>query len=1260
MSLSQYAIQDYSNNNIYYINQSTTINSNLTVPINNYLIIPKDYTLTISPNIIINNSGALINYGTIDISLNAAITNTSSGIILNEFSGTIINDSSNNSNTNSGKIINRGSYSNELISSTFTNGSGGIFLNKNGGTFDNTGLVINEPGGVFENYYNYLRVNNGGQVVNYGQYINDIIYEPGTTIIPPYSLIAAGSNHSLGLQYGVSGELYAWGNNISGQLGNDDALYDISSSTPILVLNGQEYIQSPQILANTVQYHYAIRTSNIITSSSTPTSSNILDISVNSLSLTFSEYGYWDISGSIVTIYGIQGNFSDISYSSIFQGGNCNLLGLVTNVINSISSSTNNPLDTSYNLILTISPFSENFINNGGYTVILSSNPTYPSASNFLSNVSTKTLTLPNTITTDPSFTVIIPQDQNYTLPSYTYNSLSSPTNPIFSFFSDSYSSYPASTTSSYTINVGNNNFNLNQLYNYDISYATGNTMNIIISPNGAISTIYEYEYDISNLSLFIAVDNLLIDAFPYLSGVTLTYVTSIPATNTVILNITSGSIKISNNTKLLQLVVNTATTSTPITTIVNDISNNPLMTYTLTTTSLLKLNTPITIQTNPVANNVFSITIDPSNNINNSYSYTTFPKGITGYSTFQINTPVNLIAPTTPFQGYFNADFSFNISYNVSPAPASDLCGNQWISVASGGNTSFGLRDGGYLYAWGDNTYGHLGTGDVVDTSQNYPTKVDLSNCIAVNSGLNHALALDSSNNAWAWGDNTYGQLGDGGIDTSSNIPVSIIFNNYKTFTTSSTSPQPYTIMNPNTTFITVGIAGGYGGNGNNGNVGGYGAFVTVPNIPVNLGQTIYFDIGGNGGNIFGSPAGAGGAGILDPNWSITTILTGGPGLNGGGGGAGSLVYIDNNTNLIAVAGGGGGAFYEDNGGNAGIGINGNGTGVGGGNGTNFTVGGIGGSYTGIEGGGGGGGYGAGGGGVVGFPTQAGIGGGGNGENGQWNDEESATGGAGGSYINPKYNTEYATYIVSNNAPPADPSFSYIQENSSIDTISSTTAKFTYVNTGDNHSLAIDFSNNLFTWGNNSFGQLGVGSTPDTSRNYPSFVQNPNPSPTKWLKAVGGSNHSLGLQSDGSLWAWGDNTYGQLGNGQSGLDMSSNVPISVTNLFPSNIRWVDIAAGANVSMAITNMNQLYAWGSDISGQIGIVNPPYTTPQLISSSLNFIKCAIGGSHSLGININDSNLYAWGINTYGQLGIGTDISHNTPQEVIAPLNPILTF
>ena len=130
-------------------------------------------------------------------------------------------------------------------------------------------------------------------------------------------------------------------------------MYDISSSTPILVLNGAEYIQSPQILLNTVQYTYPTRTSNIITCSSTPSSSNILDISVNSLSLTFSQNGYWDISGSIVTVYGIQGNFSDISYSSIFQGGNCNLLGLVTNVINSISSSTNNPSDTSYNLILT-------------------------------------------------------------------------------------------------------------------------------------------------------------------------------------------------------------------------------------------------------------------------------------------------------------------------------------------------------------------------------------------------------------------------------------------------------------------------------------------------------------------------------------------------------------------------------------------------------------------------------------------------------------------------------------------------------------------------------------------------------------------------------------------------------------------------------------------------------------------------------------------------------------------------------------------
>jgi hypothetical protein len=432
------------------------------------------------------------------------------------------------------------------------------------------------------------------------------------------------------------------------------------------------------------------------------------------------------------------------------------------------------------------------------------------------------------------------------------------------------------------------------------------------------------------------------------------------------------------------------STTPANIPLIVADISNNPRLTYTLTTQPSLFISQPLDISTNTVGSGSLTVTTNPTP----AYNYT-LPKGIAGHSTFTINTPVNLIAPTTQFQGYFNADFSFNISYTASPAPASDLCGNQWISVASGGNTSFGLRDGGYLYAWGDNTSGHLGTGDVVDTSKNYPTQVDLSNCIGVACGLNHALALDSSNNAWAWGDNTYGQLGNGGIDTSSNVPIQIYQN---------------------------------------------------------------------------------------PSFIITSISC-----------------------------------------------------------------------------------------------------------------------------------------------------------------------------GDNHSLAIDFSNNLYTWGNNSSSQLGIGSTPDTSRNYPSLVTNPTSS-AYWLKAVGASNHSLGLQSDGSLWAWGDNTYGQLGNGTIN---NSNVPISVTNPLPSNIRWVDIVAGANVSMAITNTNQLYAWGSDISGQIGNSYGGfyfYTTPQLISSPSNFIKCAIGGSHSLGISLND--LYAWGTNTSGQLGIGNTTTQYVPQPVLPPLNPIL--
>ena len=1233
MSLSQYAIQDYSNNNIYYINQSTTINSSLTIQANKYLIIPKDYTLTISSNIVINNSGALINYGTINISSGAGINNSSSGIILNEFSGTIINDSTSNSNTNSGKIINRGSYSNELTSSTFTNGSGGIFLNKNGGTFDNTGLVTNEPGGVFDNYYNYLRVNNGGKVVNYGQYINDIIYEPGTTIIPPYSLIAAGSNHSLGLQYGVSGNLYAWGNNISGQLGNDDVLYDISSSTPILVLNGQEYIQSPQILANTVQYHYAIRTSNIITCSSTPKSSQILDISVNSLSLTFpgiNGQGYWDISGSIVTVYGIQGNFSDISYSSIFVGGNCNLLGSTTNVIQTISSSTINPLDTSYNLIITLSSYNNNFVNNGGYPVILTSNPIYPSTSNFLAPGTGATLTLPNTITTDPSFTVIIPQDQSYTLPSYTYNSLSSPANPTFSFIST------APPISPYTINVGNSlYFNSNQLVNYDISSVATTTITITPpSPSG--NTIDAVEYDATSLSLFIAVDNSLNDTFPYLNGVTLSYnINNTPKS----LTISSASIKQTLTATLLDLVVNTNITQT-----VADISNNPRMTYTLTTQPSLFINQPLDISTNTVGSGTLTVTTTTTP----TYNFA-LPIGIAGHSTFTINTPVNLVAPTTQFQGYFNADFSFNISYGVSPAPPSDLCGNQWISVASGGNTSFGLRDGGYLYAWGDNTSGHLGTGDIVDTSKNYPTQVDLSNCIGVSSGLNHALALDDINDLWAWGDNTYGQLGN--ISNNNSISPIVIYDYINTTTQPITTTEDITIP-PNVYSINIRITGEQPPENFNNYPGGFGAIVNVYNYPVIPGDKITFSINSLPGGI--------------SSWTDQANNT-----YYQNGGSGSFVYINDNSSvgqgLIAVAGGGGGGGILQ-GVNAGSDKNNN-NGIGGlgaiyvpstpsyngSNGLDFINGGKGGNgvdgnagiqYELAPGSGGGGGYGGGGGGCYSGGTNATPARGGNGgtSTGGASDGNSYSGAAGGSYAsNGAYNT-IRTNTVSYSQTH------YIQFNYFNTSIS----KYKNIACGDNHSLAIDFSNNLYTWGNNSFGQLGIGPTPDTSRNYPSLVSNPTSS-AYWLKAVGGSNHSLGLQSDGSLWAWGDNTYGQLGNVSAGA--ISNMPFPVTNPLPSNIRWVDIAAGANVSMAITNTNQLYAWGSDISGQIGIVNPPYTTPQLISSSLNFIKCAIGGSHSLGISLND--LYAWGTNTTGQLGIGNTVSpQNTPQIVDASLNPIL--
>ncbi|HZK44387.1 MAG TPA: hypothetical protein VFC73_08940, partial [Syntrophomonadaceae bacterium] len=131
---------------------------------------------------------------------------------------------------------------------------------------------------------------------------------------------------------------------------------------------------------------------------------------------------------------------------------------------------------------------------------------------------------------------------------------------------------------------------------------------------------------------------------------------------------------------------------------------------------------------------------------------------------------------------------------------------------------------------------------------------------------------------------------------------------------------------------------------------------------------------------------------------------------------------------------------------------------------------------------------------------------------------------------------------------------------------------------TGGSHSLALKSDGTVWAWGNNSDGQLGDGST--TSRYYP--VQVRDGAGEGFLQDVvalaAGSNHSLALKKDGTVWAWGNNDSGQLGDG--GYE-ASTLPIQVSNADSSdyleNIR--AISAGYHNSFAIDKTGQAWAWG---------------------------------------------------------------------------------
>jgi alpha-tubulin suppressor-like RCC1 family protein len=192
----------------------------------------------------------------------------------------------------------------------------------------------------------------------------------------------------------------------------------------------------------------------------------------------------------------------------------------------------------------------------------------------------------------------------------------------------------------------------------------------------------------------------------------------------------------------------------------------------------------------------------------------------------------------------------------------------------------------------------------------------------------------------------------------------------------------------------------------------------------------------------------------------------------------------------------------------------------------------------------------------------------------------------------------------------------------------------------GWSHSVALKSDGTVWAWGNNEYGQLGDGTT--TRRLTPVQVSGLN---DVVAIAAGGEHHTVALKSDGTVWAWGDNWHGQVGDGT--YNNHRSTPVQVSGL--SDV--VAIATGGRHTIALKSDGTIWAWGDNYYGQLGdgTYNNDRYTPVQVSGLSGVIAIDGGGLHTVALK-SDGTVWAWGNNWYGQLGDGSTTDKHTPIQV----------
>jgi len=216
-----------------------------------------------------------------------------------------------------------------------------------------------------------------------------------------------------------------------------------------------------------------------------------------------------------------------------------------------------------------------------------------------------------------------------------------------------------------------------------------------------------------------------------------------------------------------------------------------------------------------------------------------------------------------------------------------------------------------------------------------------------------------------------------------------------------------------------------------------------------------------------------------------------------------------------------------------------------------------------------------------------------------------------------------------------------------SVSTGGAGTADLKQISSGENHACGVANDGSLWCWGKNLYGQLGDNSNVDKD-----VATQENSHSLNWKQVSAGGDHTCGVKISGQLFCWGNGSYGQLGN-------AAGTFIQMTPVRENSqaTNWKQVSGGYDHTCAVKTNGTLYCWGYNLDGELGdstLANK--NTPTQAGTDTNWSQVAASYYHTCAVKTNGT-LYCWGSNSKGVLGLGSSANswYSSPQQVGSDTN-----